>query len=141
MRRVATLQSAGRRGAGRNKCFEERNFSPCYYIGRDLLWSWATLCSYLRCTTRLGKWVSSMPQRGTGQGGHRCVTGLFPGEEMAPGTCYWRGVDPEDGHIFADVKNFGAPQEFLVLNGLFPRHPDHRLLIVGGGDLLSLEEE
>lgn len=63
------------------------------------------------------------------------------GEEVAPCTCYWRGVDPEDGHISADVKNFGAPQEFLVLNGLFPRHPDHRLLKVGGGDFLSLEEE
>lgn len=75
-----------------------------------------------------------------------CVTGLSPvteppGEEGAPCTCYWRGVDPEDGHVFADVKNFGALQEFFVLNGLFPRHPDHRLLKVGGGDLLSLEEE
>lgn len=63
------------------------------------------------------------------------------GGDMAPGTCYWRGVDPEDGHIFADVKNFGALQEFLVLNGLFPWHPDHRLLKVGSGDFFTLEEE
>lgn len=86
-----------------------------------------------------------MSQRGTWQGGHRAVPSEraheAPGEEMAPGTCYWRGVDPEDGHVFADVKNFGALQEFLVLNGLFPGHPDHRLLKVGGGDFLSLEEE
>lgn len=61
-------------------------------------------------------------------------------EEMAPCTCYRRGVDPVDGHIPADVKNFGALQELLVLNGLFPRHPDHRLLKVGGGDFFSLEE-
>lgn len=44
MRRVATLQSAGQQGAGRNKCFEERNFSPCYYIGCDLLWPWVSVC-------------------------------------------------------------------------------------------------
>lgn len=82
---------------------------------------------------------------GTWQRSHRAVPSERPhepsGEEVAPCTCYWRGVDPEDGHIFADVKNFGALQEFLVLNGLFPRHPDHRLLKVGGSDLLSLEEE
>ena len=63
------------------------------------------------------------------------------GEETAPCTCYRRGVDPVDCHISADVKNFGALQELLVLNGLFPRHPDHGLLKVGGRDFFSLEEE
>lgn len=62
-------------------------------------------------------------------------------DEMAPRTCYWRGVDPVDGHVSADVKNFGALQELLVLNGLFPRHPDHGLLKVGGRDFFPLEEE
>lgn len=62
-------------------------------------------------------------------------------EETAPGTCYRRWVDPVDGHISADVKNLGALQEFLVLNGLFARHPDHGLFKVRGGDFFSLEEE
>lgn len=63
------------------------------------------------------------------------------GEEMALCTCYRRGVDPVNGHVPADVKNFGALQELLVLNGLFPRHPDHGLVQVGGCDFFSLEEK
>lgn len=62
-------------------------------------------------------------------------------EEVAPCTCYWRWVDPVDGHVSADVKNFGAFQELLVLNRLFPRHPDHGLLKVGARDFFSLKEE
>lgn len=63
------------------------------------------------------------------------------GEEMVSPTCYWCRMDPVDGHVSADVKNFGALQELLVLNGLFSRHPDHRLLKVSGCDFFSLEEE
>lgn len=81
-----------------------------------------------------GTWVGG--RAAPGEGAHEHVA-----DETAPCTCYWRGVDPVDGHVSADVKNFGALQELLVLNGLFPRHPDHGLLKVGGCDFFPLEEE
>jgi len=62
------------------------------------------------------------------------------GQEIAPGTCYRRWVDPVDGHVSTNVKNFGALQELLVLNGFFARHPDHGLLKVGGGDFFTLKK-
>lgn len=84
--------------------------------------------------TAEGTWVGG--RAAPGKGAHERFR-----EEMGPCTCYRRGVDPVDGHVSADVKNFGALQELLVLNGLFPRHPDHRLLKVGGCDFFSLGEE
>lgn len=63
------------------------------------------------------------------------------GEEMTSSTCCWCGVDPVHGHVPADVKNFRALQELFVLDGLFPRHPDYRLLKVSRCDFFSLEEE
>lgn len=57
---------------------------------------------------------------------------------MFPCTCYGRGMDPVDGHVSADVKDLGALEELLVLDGLFPGHPDHGLLQVRGRDFFSL---